>query len=158
MFWDIIYIKEERKRIMNETLNPDASQPQGASQPEGTPDPQTSSRQEACLLNSLCAAVNEGSHRAKAAAEKAIPKVKAAVSDATYWLGFGVSFATVFSYTVIKELAPEALKRGCRDGAQAGQRTAEDLASEFHARPDAHGSSSSPGPEPSGQATQPGVT
>ena len=140
---------------MNETLNSDASQPQGASQPEGTPDPQTSSRQEGCLLNSLRAAVNEGSHRAKAAAEKAIPKVKAAVSDATYWLGYGVSFATVFSYTVIKELAPEVLKRGCRDGAQAGQRTAEDLASKFDAQPDAHGVSSSPGPEPSGQATQP---
>ncbi|MEO8426596.1 MAG: hypothetical protein ABI651_05730 [Verrucomicrobiota bacterium] len=28
---------------MNETLNPDASQPQGVSPPEGTPDPQTSS-------------------------------------------------------------------------------------------------------------------
>ena len=122
---------------MNETLNPDASQPQGASQPEGTPDPQTSSRREGCLLNSMCAAVNEGSHRAKAAAEKAVPKVKAAVSDATYWLGYGVSFAAVFSYTVIKELAPEVLKRGFRDGAQAGQRTAEDLASKSDAQPGA---------------------
>ena len=140
---------------MNETVNPDAAQPQGASQPEGAPDPQTSARQEGCLLNSLRSAVNEGSHGAKAAAEKAIPKVKAAVSDATYWLGYGVSFATVFSYTVIKELAPEALKRGCRDGAAAGQRTAEDLASKFDAQPGAPGSSSSPGPEPSGQATQP---
>ena len=142
---------------MNETLNPDASQPQGASQPEGTPDPQTSSRQEGCRLNSLCEAVNEGSRRAKAAAEKAIPKVKSAVSDATYWLGYGVSFATVFSYTVIKELAPEVLKRGWCDGAQAGQRAAEDLASEFGAQPQAHGPSSSPGPETSGQATQPGI-
>jgi hypothetical protein len=108
------------------------------------------------LLNSLRAAVNEGSHRAKAAAEKAIPKVKAAVSDATYWLGYGLSFATVFSYTVIKELAPEVLKRGWRDGAQAGQRAAEDLASEFGV-PEAHEPSLSPGPEPSGKATQPGV-
>jgi len=142
---------------MNETLNPDASQPQRASQPEGTPDPHTSSRQEGCRLNSLCAAVNEGSQRAKAAAEKTIPKVKAAVSDATYWLGYGVSFATVFSYTVIKELAPEVLKRGWRDGAQAGQRAAEALASELGAQPEAPGPSSSPGPDPSGQATQPGV-
>jgi hypothetical protein len=154
MFCDMMSAKE-RKRIMNETLNPDASQPQHASQPEGTPDPHTSSRQEGCRLNSLCAAVNEGSQRAKAAAEKAIPKVKAAVSDATYWLGYGVSFATVFSYTVIKELAPEVLKRGWRDGAQAGQRAAQDLASEFGAQPEAHGPSSSPGPESSGQATQP---
>ena len=142
---------------MNETLNPDASQPKGPSQPEGTPDPQNSSRQEGCRLNSLCEAVNEGSRRAKAAAEKAIPKVKSAVSDATYWLGYGVSFATVFSYTVIKGLAPEALKRGCHDGAQAGQSAAEDLASQFSAQPDAHGPSSSPGPETSGQATQPSV-
>src|SRR2546423_19236 len=106
---------KEKKRNMKDTLNPNASQPPGANQSEGTPDPQTSSRHEGCRLNSLCAAVNEGSHRAKAAAQKAIPKVKAAVSDATYWLGYGVAFATVFSYTVIKELAPEVLKRGCRD-------------------------------------------
>ena len=85
------------------------------------------------MLAPLCSAINEGAQRAKAAAEKAIPKVKAAVSDATYWLGYGVSFATVFSYTVVKELAPEVLKAGCRDGAQAGRKTAEDLASKSKA-------------------------
>ena len=75
------------------------------------------------MLEPLRSAMNEGTQRAKADAEKAVPRIKAAVSGATYWLGFGVSFATVFSYIVVRELAPEALKAGWRDGANAGERT-----------------------------------
>ena len=142
---------------MNDTSNPNSSQAPGQNQSGGPADPQSSSRPEHSVLAPLCSAINEGAQRAKAAAEKAIPKVKAAVSDATYWLGYGVSFATVFSYTVVKELAPEVLKAGCRDGAQAGRKTAEDLASKSKAKPDAPGVTPSPGTDPSSPATQPGV-
>ena len=142
---------------MDSTSNPDPSQPQGANQQEGTSNSQASSREGRCLFEPLRTAMNEGAHRAKVAAEEAIPKVKSAISDATYWFGYGVSFATVFSYTIMKELAPEVSKGGCRDGAQAGQKTAEDLAARFNAQPEAQGATPSPGPDPSGRAPEPSV-
>ena len=136
---------------MNDTSNPNPTQP------EGSANPQASSQPGRCVIEPLCSAVNAGAQRAKAAAEKAIPKVKAAASGATYWLGYGMSFATVFSYTIVKELAPEVLKAGWRDGAQAGRRTAEEFASKSEAQPEAHGSTPSPGTDPSAPAAQSGV-
>lgn len=140
---------------MNETSNPNQSQPNNGSQPHepANPGPQPGRSP----LDSLCSAVNEGAQQAKAAAEKAIPKVKAAVSDAAYWLGYGVSFATVFSYTVVRELAPEVLKAGCHDGAQAGHKAAEDLASQIKTPHAATDTTSAPGSEPSSPAAQPGM-
>src|SRR5207247_8238765 len=101
--------------------------------------PPGSSQPGRCVLEPLRSAVHEGAQQAKAAADKAIPKVRAAVSGAAYWLGYGVSFATVFSYTVITAMAPEVLKAGCRDWSQAGRKTAEDLASKLKAQHKADG-------------------
>ena len=133
--------------IMNDTSNPNSSQSHAENQPGGTENAGSQSGRR--VLESLRSAVNEGAQQAKAAAEKAIPKVKAAVSGAAYWLGFGASFASVFSYTVAKELAPEILKAGLRDGAQAGQKKGEQWVSklkEHHT-----------GATPSDEATQSGV-
>ena len=138
---------------MNDT-NHNSSQPGAETQPGGTGN---SSRQPGrCVLESLCSAVNEGAQQAKAAAEKAIPKVKAAASSATYWLGFGASFATVFSYTVVRELAPEILKTGLRDGAQAGQKRAEGWASKLKSQPDVTEAAST-GVNPADPAPQSGM-
>jgi len=142
---------------MNNTPNPNSSQSADADQPKGSSNPQASSQFGRCVFEPLCAAAGEGAHRARAAAEKAIPKIKAAAWCATYWLGYGASFASVFSYCVAKELAPEALKAGCRDGAQAGRKGAADLSARFHARFGGHGASPSSEPDPSGPATQPGA-
>jgi hypothetical protein len=142
---------------MSDTSNPNQSQSNDENGPNEKANPQSSAQQGRCVLEPLCSAVSEGAHRAKAAAERAVPKVRASLSSATYWLGYGVSFAAVFSYVIVKELAPEVFKAGCRDGAQAGQETAENLASKLQARSDAPGEASSPGAEPSGGAAQPGV-
>ena len=109
------------------------------------------------MIEPLCSAVNQGAHRARAAAQKAVPKVKAAVSGATYWLGYGVSFASVFSYTLLRELAPEVLKTGCRDGAAAARKSAEHLASKLDPQASAHSEVRSPATDPLGPATQPSV-
>jgi hypothetical protein len=117
--------------IMSEivNLNPD---PQN---PHGQPPPQAEGPH--CVLDSLCAAVRDGASQAKHAAEKAAPKVKAAMSDALYWLGFGVSYGSVFSAVLVKELAPEALKTGGRDGAEAGAKAASDFMARWQHRPPA---------------------
>ena len=142
---------------MNNTSNPTPSQPHDDAQPEAAANPQASPQQAHCRLDPLCSAVNDGAHRARAAAQNAIPKVKAAVSGATYWLGYGVSFATVFSYIIVKELAPQVFKAGCRDGAVAGQKTGEEVASKLSAQRTAQGGMPSSGADPSGPATQPGA-
>ena len=120
----------EKNRFMNNESNLNPSQP-GESQPQGSTNGGCSPLAGHGVLEPLRSAMNAGTDRAKAAAEKAVPIVKAAVTSAAYWIGFGVSFATVFSYTVIKELAPESLKAGCRDGTQAGRKVAEDLGSKL---------------------------
>jgi len=139
---------------MNDTSNPNSSQPYAENQPGGPENSGAPSSRS--VLESLRSAVNEGAQQAKAAAEKAIPKVKAAASGAAYWLGFGASFATVFSYTVVRELAPEILKAGFRDGAQAGQKSAEQWVSKLKEQP-VGGANPSTGTDPSGPATQSGV-
>lgn len=137
--------------IMNETSNSNSSQAQAENQPGGAGNPGRG------VLESLCSAVNEGAEQAKAAAENAIPKVKAALSEATYWLGFGATFASVFSYTVIKELAPEILKAGLRDGAQAGKRSGERWASRSRTQTEAAGAGAATGADLSGSATPSGA-
>jgi len=109
--------------IMNETSNPT---PDAGNQ--GTPNPSAVSSSGPYICQTVHRAIHQGAEKAKVAAEKVVPKVKAAVSDATYWLGFGLSYAAVFSYTLARELAPEQLKAGSRDGAEAGKKTAEGFA------------------------------
>ena len=111
---------------MNNTTNP--SEPNHEPQPGEAPAPDAGTGPGHCAFEPLRSAVNDGASRAQAAAEKAVPRIKAALIDATYWLGYGVSFASVFSYTVARELAPEPLKAGFRDGTRAGRTTAENLA------------------------------
>ena len=144
---------------MNNSSNQDSATPQNEANeaPKDTANSQASPPAGPSPLDPFLTAVNEGAQRAKAAAEKAIPKVRAAVCGATYWLGYGVSFATVFSYTVVKELAPEPLKAGCRAGAAAGQEKAATLAAKLSGQGTNPSTNPSPGPEPSGPATQAGA-
>ena len=123
---------------MNETSNPN---PDCDSQGTANQSSQSSSGRRA--FESVRCAVNEGARQARAAAEKAVPKVKAALSDTAYWAAYGVSFASVFSYTVVTELAPEVLKTGGRDGAQAGRRAAEEFANRCKPQPKEAGPASS---------------
>jgi hypothetical protein len=109
---------------MNETSNPN---PESGS--HGMPNQSSQSSSGRTVFESLRDALNAGAREARAAAEKAAPKVKEALSDATYWTGYGASFAAVFSYTLVTELAPEVLKTGARDGAAAGRKAADDFAS-----------------------------
>jgi hypothetical protein len=131
---------------MNETSNPNPGSGDQANQSSHS----SSGRGP---FDSLRDALNEGAQQAKAAAEKAVPKIKAAVSDATYWAGYGVSFAAVFSYTVATELAPDVLKAGGRDGAAAGKKAAEDFATRCKAQGTRTGEPSAPG---SDSVAQPG--
>ena len=76
-------------------------------------------------FDSLRDAIRRGAEDARTAAEKAIPKVKSAATDAVYWTAYGVSFAAVFQWTLAKDLAPESLKSGCHDGVTAGREAGE---------------------------------
>src|SRR5262245_14260408 len=136
---------------MNDASNP--SQPANEAQSQPSAGASCSSQSARCVFEPFRSAFSDGAHRAQAAAEKALPKVKAAVTSATYWFGFGVSFASVFSYTLAKGLAPEALKAGCVEGARAGRKAADDLASKAHRAAPTPGPAEAP---PSDSAPQPG--
>jgi hypothetical protein len=73
------------------------------------------------------------------------------MADAAYWTGYGVAFASVFSVVVLQELAPQCLKTGCREGANAGRKAAQEVAAELKhpALP------TDPTAEPTGPASQP---
>lgn len=131
---------------MNDASN--SSQPENQGQSQQAEGGSCSEQSARCVFEPLRSAFGEGAHRAQAAAEKTIPKVIAAASSATYWLGFGVSFASIFSYTILTELTPEVLKAGCRDGAQAGRKKAENLASKARSSTSAASAAAAPVPEP----------
>lgn len=99
------------------------------------------------VLDSLCSAVRKGAEEARDAAAKAMPKVKSAAADTAYWITYGVSFAVVFHWTVAKQLAPEPVRSGFRDGIAAGKETANKWVEKLRPREEnAPGSTSSPPP------------
>ena len=135
----------------NSIPNPES----GASSQEAGKQSAHSSSQ-GCHWDSFHQAFKEGAAHAKAAAEDAAPKVKAALAEATYAIGYGVAYATVFSYTLAKGFVPEPVKAGGRDGAEAGRKAAESFAGQGKAE------RSQPNPEttdpstPSGPLALPG--
>ena len=54
-----------------------------------------------------------------------MPRLKMAAADAAYWTAYGVVFAGVFQWTLVKTFTPEVVKKGCRDGVKAGRDAAE---------------------------------
>ena len=115
---------------MKESEKADQTPHQEQAQSSVPPPPAEAEQKEGCKLNSLCDAVEKGARHARQAAEETVPKVKAAAADAAYWLGYGLTYAVVFSAVAIKEFAPAALVSGCRDGAKAGKTSAEKLATD----------------------------
>ncbi len=73
------------------------------------------------VFDAVASALRQGAEHARKAAEEALPKLKSAASDAAYWTAYGVTFAAVFQWTLIKTLAPEIVKNGCLDGVKAGK-------------------------------------
>src|SRR5690349_11369692 len=75
--------------------------------------------------DAVFSALNKGAEDARKAAEEALPRIKAAASEAAYWTAYGTAFAAVFQWTLVKHLTPETVKSGCRDGVKAGKDAAE---------------------------------
>lgn len=117
---------------MNESTNPNQN-----------PNPENESAQSGpqgayhtrSFTESVRSAWNDGAERARAAAQEAVPKIKAALNDTGYWASYGASFAAAFTTTLAKEFAPESLKKGGYDGAQAGKKAAEDFANQRKSSP-----------------------
>lgn len=141
---------------MSEPINNSPeNQPSQSGPPPVMPPPPPKAECRSGVLDSLCSAMHEGANQARSAAEQAAPKVKAAVADAVYWFGFGVSYASVFSTVVLKELAPEVLKTGCREGAEAGRKAGAEFLTDLKQRktaaPEAGPSAETGGPSPEPQ-------
>jgi hypothetical protein len=81
-------------------------------------------------------AVRQGAEDAKRAAEKAIPRIKAAASEAAYWTAYGVTFAAIFQWELVKRFTPQPVKSGCQDGVKAGKDAADKLGSQASDKPE----------------------
>jgi hypothetical protein len=86
------------------------------------------------LAEGLISAIRDGTHRAQATAERALPAVKSAAGEAVYWTAFGVTFAAVFSWVLAREITPDSVKTRFQDGLKAGKGSAEDYARRMAAR------------------------
>ena len=102
-------------------------------------------------------AILKGAEDARAAAEKTIPKMKSAATDAAYWTAYGAAFAAVFQWTLAKGLTPESLKCGFRDGVSGGMQAAEKWIEKLKQRKEKSSEASPEYPGPSTEAPQPGA-
>ncbi len=112
---------------MNTFENPDQEpiQPTPETAPNPTPQPEAQTPPRRCAFQSLCNAVNDGASRARRAADQTAPKIKSVAEGAAYWAAFGISYASVFSWTLARNLAPESAKAGYRAGCSSGKQAAE---------------------------------
>ena len=136
------------------------NEPHGPNRPaEESAGPQAKSQTEAPKggFDSIFCAMREAADDAKSAAGKAIPKVKSAASDAAYWITYGASFAAVFQWTVAKNLAPQSLKKGYRDGAKAGRESAEAWIEKRKQRSETSSAASTIHPDECPEQAQPGA-
>lgn len=86
------------------------------------------------FFDDLSSSIRKGAEDARKVAEDAIPKVKTAAKDAAYWTAYGVSFAAMFEWTLLKHFTPECVKAGCRDGVRSGQQRADAWVNEMRQR------------------------
>jgi hypothetical protein len=136
---------------MNDTSNQTNAGSNGNSQQE-------QSRQERGrrFFEDLSTAVRRGAEDARRAAEEAIPKVKTAAADAAYWTAYGVSFAAVFEWTVLKQITPDCVKTGCNDGVRAGREAAQNWFNRMR-QPKSQPATPPPSSGPAGESAKPGV-
>ncbi len=88
------------------------------------------------LFDSLANAVRKGAEDARREVDQGLPHLKQAASDAAYWTAYGVCFAAVFNWTLVKIITPERVKVGCKDGVRAGREAAENWVAEMRRRND----------------------
>ena len=91
----------------------------------GPNEPKPAAELRTPIFDAVVTAVRKGAEHARKEAEEAMPRLKAAAQDAAYWTAYGVVFAGVFQWTLVKTFTPEVVKKGCRDGVKAGRDAAE---------------------------------
>lgn len=148
---------------MNETPNPNpevnpatesAEAQNSGDQATGNAEAGPKTQERGSAWGRLRSALNSGADEARRQAEEAAPKIKAAFGDAVYFLGYGISFGAVFSFVVAKELTPAMFKKGCREGAAAGESAADRVSTDLRQRSD---DAAAPGSTGSGHAPQTGA-
>lgn len=78
------------------------------------------------LASAFKEAARKGRTDAKQAFEQAVPKLKQDFNKGAHDLAYAVSFAAAFGYEILRELTPDTLANGAREGQEAGRRAAND--------------------------------
>jgi len=72
-------------------------------------------------------AFRTGGKDAREAVEKNIPKAKEECVKGIHDVAYAVSYAATFGTALLREIAPEPLTAGVREGKEAGQRAADEV-------------------------------
>jgi hypothetical protein len=107
-------------KSMSELSNEPTAQDSDHNKPKPAPELNRTS-----IFDAIASAVRKGAEHARKEAEEAMPRLKTAAADAAYWTAYGVVFAGVFQWTLVKTFTPDVVKKGCRDGVKAGRDAAE---------------------------------
>jgi hypothetical protein len=141
---------------MENSANPQSDPSDNSHAKEETSTGQAKPQPQWGAFDSLLDAIHKGAEDARTAAEKAVPKVKSAAAGAVYWTAYGVSFATVFQWTLAKGLTPESLRSGFHEGVRCGAKAAEKWIEKLK-RGKEQATGATPDPtSPSPEAAQPG--
>lgn len=105
----------------NESIPPNPSNDPGPTPSSGTHDAPRETPPASHFFHSLHSAVREGAKDAREAAQKAVPRARSFAAQVGYGLAYGISFSTVFPYTMLERLAPDCVRTGWGDGAKEGR-------------------------------------
>lgn len=110
---------------------PDDTQPENSSGNPGKDDTPFagSNVREAFddLTRSLRNVLNAGNREARRAIDEAIPRTKEDLAKGIHDIAYAIAYTAAFGNVLAREITPENLKDGFRNGAQSGQTAAEKL-------------------------------
>ncbi|MEO0415098.1 MAG: hypothetical protein AAF226_09125, partial [Verrucomicrobiota bacterium] len=92
--------------------------------PEDEQQPQTSAEESAKDMKD---AFKNGASDAKKAVQEAFPKVKEEFGQGVHDIAYALGYAANFGFTLVKEFAPENIHDGFSEGANAGEKAAQEV-------------------------------
>ena len=104
--------------------------PESTDQPQSDPD--TTARRGTRetlddLSRTLTEALRNGGRDARRAVEDGFPKVKSEFAQGLHEAAYAVAYAATFGAALVREVTPDSLRNGFREGATSGRRAAEEV-------------------------------
>lgn len=107
---------------MNDQEDPNTEDPNAEEPKKGPTDPNFDD-----FAESVRNAFRTGGKDAREAVDNYLPKAKEEFGKGIHDVAYAVSYAAAFGTALLREIAPEPLTDGVREGKEAGQRAADEV-------------------------------